>query len=304
MDSAKNSTTRIVQPQVDCNSAEEFLDAIAPWGQYFRQFSIDECWLFRGQERDWDVLPSLFRNDNATVENLSKLTHRNIGKWGQELIEAELLVEFFSIADSRGLILPGDSQGLRDFLADLKSRIARSGDGAIFPDEYYDKLLPLAALAQHYGIPTQLLDWTKKVFIAAFFAAKSIPSNNENPDERFVVWAFRFPLLGMQSYFSNDAIRVVTAPGSTNPNLQAQQGVFTALHNIYVRRYQGEKGVYPPFNKYLEYRESDDSLCGCILRKFTLPRNQAKNLLHLLAKLDIQIQRFILAITVLLTIYE
>ena len=48
---------------------------------------------------------------------------------------------------------------------DIGGRISRKFDN-IDNVEFNDK----AALAQHFGIPTKLIDWTESIFVAAFFA--------------------------------------------------------------------------------------------------------------------------------------
>ena len=75
-------------------------------------------WLFRGQGRDVPLIPSAFREDGK----LASLTQRDITTYDQRrLAERDVLIQFFDIADRRGLVLPDDSQEFRSTLETLKS---------------------------------------------------------------------------------------------------------------------------------------------------------------------------------------
>jgi hypothetical protein len=286
----------VIQPEVDCSSAVEFLEALSPVGAYFQDVKPYDTWLFRGQGADLPLVPSAFRANG----NFAKLTRRNIQDYDQRLLaERDMLIDFFEIADKRGLILPDDSQEMRAHLETLRSE---RGDRLVAENLHgwrtANLVLSLTALAQHYGVPTRLLDWTRRSFIAAFFAAEDAwkRSNSNGTDDNLVVWSFYFPLFGKHDVISRDTdpIWIVTAPSATNKNLQAQQGAFTLLNTLYFKE---SESPYPALDQLLEERASyvtDPSrfpeewlVTNCRLRKFSLPATQALNLLYLLAKFDI-----------------
>jgi hypothetical protein len=110
---------QVLQPEVHCSSAREFLDKLSPLGEYFGKAKPNAPWLFRGQGRDLPLIPSAFRNDSR---RFASLTNRNIQDYGERLkAERDILIQFFEIADKRGLVLPDDSQELRSTLETLTS---------------------------------------------------------------------------------------------------------------------------------------------------------------------------------------
>jgi FRG domain len=283
----------IIQPQVDCSSAKDFLDALSPLGAYFNESKLSETWLFRGQGQDYPLIPSAFRKN----DRLASLMHRNINDYHQRrLAERDALTRFFEIADKRGLILPDDSQQLRSSLETLKGERGENNVGKFGFEEWQTDTmaLSLTALAQHYGIPTRLLDWTRQSFIAAFFAAEDALNHTKEYDSssHLVVWSFFFPALGKHDVLEKEhyPIRIVTAPTATNPNLKSQQGVFTLLNYLYTKEAEGylpmeqvleEVANAPEAEHYYKY------IFNSKLQKFTLPITEAGLLLYLLAKLDI-----------------
>ncbi len=271
---------KVIKDTVHCKNAEEFLDALSPVGEYFKCYELNAPLLFRGQGQDWSLVPSLFReNALKTFGDQEPKNYKEL-----RLLERNILIRFFRLADQRGLVLPGDSQELRTFFATLSDD--EKGSSSIYPGSKIEsKALSLMALAQHYGVPTRLLDWSLHPLIAAFFAAYDAYNHNEiyKTDSFLVVWAFYFPALEKETRYSDDSysIRSVTAPSATNINLKAQQGVFTLVNP---RRTNETKGKCLPFSDIVISSPHQKSAS---LQKFTLLVAEANKLLYLLAKLDI-----------------
>lgn len=88
------------------------------------------------------------------------------------------------------------------------------------------------AFAQHYRLPTRLLDWTHNPLAALWFAVEK-PAIDTNPA---IVWAYCYDnaeivsdSLQQASPFSISKT-VIYIPEHITPNIQVQSGVFTVHH--------------------------------------------------------------------------
>ena len=155
-------------------------------------------------------------------------------------------------------------------------------------------LLSILGLAQHYGLPTRLLDWSFSLHTAVYFAASNAISRlvrGDAPDSLMCIWlfptrAFIHDLIDRSSdthipegqrkpiFWDWHPIRLVQPPTSQNPNLNLQQGVFTVVLD---RRIAGTDGPKPEIDR----RSLNDVVQDAIdIRK----RNSLDDIAHLFEK--------------------
>ena len=160
-DPSPTSNPDSVVRAVHCKTPKEFLDALSRRGYGFRG-PLPKHWIFRGHADDaYQLIPSALRNNSQQLIEQSNYPTVTDNKT-QRFLEICTLDEFFKTADSIGLALPEDTQLLRNYL----KRARHEPD--LWPEE---QVLSLMALAQHHGVPTRLLDWSRHPLKAALFAA-------------------------------------------------------------------------------------------------------------------------------------
>jgi len=145
----------------------------------------------------------------------------------QESAEREVLARFYDVANAAGLPLPGDPATL----VMLRSAFFRPGMNG--DDEWpTPECVPLLAVAQHYGVPTRLLDWTRSPLAAAYFAADSASRREVDGKDYLDIWAVRESVLRRclkRSGIGGARWDLAEVPESANENLHAQRGLFAVL---------------------------------------------------------------------------
>ncbi|EAB9447311.1 FRG domain-containing protein [Salmonella enterica subsp. diarizonae] len=204
-------------------SIVDFFDYIAPWNN-----SSMEGFIFRGHSReDYKLIPNVLR-----LENIEKIwMYVNGGNFKREQsdflnlqvnAEFQLLREFYKLADMQGLSVP-IANTFRKNLAqtfDMFGSINLEHRSIWLPED----LREAAALAQHYGIPTRLLDWTYDPYVALYFALKGVIDEPQN----IVIWALNKDHISfLHPTVNRINVEFITPHYFSNPNINAQKGIFT-----------------------------------------------------------------------------
>lgn len=239
--------------------------------------------IFRGHsDSRWRLEPAVFR-DNCNLRRFTLQTpiggvqSNDLRSLGWQL-KAELRSVFLFLeeADRLGLPTPLDYTLIHEHSTLIDAALNNISSEEIakpFPNENF---LSATGLAQHYGVPTRLLDWTESPLVAAYFAAYEASSLK---NERRVISENIAVIMLNAQHLKNgpdDPIRLVHAPRHENNFLLAQKGLF--LHMPFANKYRSENGRWPSI---------EDVVDRGLIIKVSLPSSEADELLRLLFDFDI-----------------
>lgn len=200
--------------------------------------------------------------------------------------ENYLLLKFFNYADKSGLKVKSEGF-LRELIHNYSSKRL---------EEYWldFDILETISLAQHYGLPTKALDWSYDYKVSLYFAVKDVIESNLSSDG--VLWALNYKLIENhnfnEEYYVN--LHIHRPEYNTNPNLNAQKGLFTFLER-YVGDYDKplNKIISDELNKTLDQMPWDNlyeskirtipddiSKNDTIFYKFIIPKEIKQNILN------------------------
>ncbi|MFV1850071.1 MAG: FRG domain-containing protein [Thalassospira sp.] len=208
--------------------------------------SSDTERLFRGQgDSTWGLAPSVCR-DRHTSFFLESVVDERFPDGPKVFNEIVNLSNFLNACDRSGLRVSGDSHMLRHALENLV--IPNSESRHVDPIKYSGRwpgndrsILQFMAQAQHHGVSTRLLDWSKSPVVAIYFAIEQLIRQFDQEasagdlcvskvrelitDQKLAV--FSLDIKSVNAY--REQFTVVNVPGFTSVNLAAQQGVFTVM---------------------------------------------------------------------------
>lgn len=251
-------------------SAEHFVSYLRPSDpRWWNAKSGRRTHLFRGHANaSWSLLPKGWRPLGSDLSVMTLMTN---------------IMSHFGIADDRPLEAI-DANLWRLTLAEAAIQFAHLGreigleipwsvPPSVFdqsPDHvpYIDPAL--LALAQHHGVPTQLLDWSFDPLTAAYFAA-----SESFTEDDLCVWTLEIGKIGVGDQ-NGPALSI--SPTSGNANLRAQSGCFLSYAQgpDLERIYQNNSNRWPSF-------ESADNLRSA-LKKLVLRGSERRKLADLLLR--------------------
>ncbi len=290
--------------EIKCESVKDFIQRISYGGDLY--YLIDSRYIYRGESSDkYELIPSALRPGNHEdfsnlVSEISSSLKNENSEYAQIITEYIYLHLFYTFCDYRGLHVPNINDFRNKLLGTVRIDSPLSKHSTWLPSEYIE----IAGLAQHYGVKTRLLDWSRDINIAIYFAITGLMKfeeakifkNIEMP-EKIVLWVLDTSPIKMQEKESSNII-LYTPQYAGNPNLCAQKGVFS-LYSVNchftdkivksfeendneVKLFMSEDKIVKPFDEIIkEQINSNDK--EPILYKILIPTPQDDELYNYLS---------------------
>lgn len=257
-------------------SVRELVDFILRKESLF--FTEFDNYIFRGDRDNFPLIPSLLRGDILRTATYGKTIRRDLilSDYDIPRHEERIIRDFFIECDLEGLVIPEIEQYRDAILSKLlkpKNIITQMSEEWP-PSSHYE----IFSIAQHYGLPTRLLDWSLNIFTAIYFAARGVMSHyggfsreykivsldKENEAQRyFIIWALNKDIVDDLQC----DIKIIRPMYHKNKNLTAQKGVFT------LRPFRSSEDDKVPLEQYIECNATPQE--KPILYKFYIPQNDA-----------------------------
>ena len=281
------------------DNADSFLRDVSYGGKLYDLF--DNNFIFRGHSSDkYKLLPVVLRDNQyykkyGVKDITEELKVYAVTEFAQALIEYQILEEFFKLCDETQLYVP-EVRRIRELMPwKMQGLSFLLNEGIWLPEELYE----LATFAQHYGVPTRLLDWTQDINIAIYFAVSGAIQRMYNPRKlTFHQWKEEFSqeLSKFKDYHFNkewkddvgkknieiwaldtsvrfqnikdNPLQVIHPRYHENGNLGAQKGILTFWEIKKPIKRHKEKGLIPDF-KLKDSKTLDEQLSDFLAKNET-----------------------------------
>ncbi|MGT8905569.1 FRG domain-containing protein [Bacillus safensis] len=230
-------TTTNVLKEVWIEENDLFFQDFSPDGKYSFLF---ESYIFRGErtEKFKKLLPTSLREDRNSIERLYGFANISLDQDHPkehpqydfesfyQLAELNVLMNFYRTANYKGLNLPDVSFFRKHSLEFIVSNnLLRNEIGDIWlPNQF----LEVAALAQHYGLPTRLIDWSKDLYTSLYFASSGA-LHSDDDSKYMVLYALNYVVIEEYKYTTKRIpLRLIVPEHYKNQNLNYQRGILSA----------------------------------------------------------------------------